>query len=195
MASNDDYVTVPLALGGAGNNPSGAIPQMTQYSDRGDLIEKIKPETMVEIIRQRLLGKEFINGSWVDVPALKERRLSEVGAWELANLMLGVSSINISISNLNDREIKERAYRIAKSAQRMLITNWKVYGVKNTSQFYYVHEILFSNTLAVLKQAGQGSIQELLKGTVRGTVGDTYNYGNGKEGTGRRIGRMLGLVD
>lgn len=189
---NEDYITVPIAVGGQGAG-AGAVPQSMQYSDRGDLIEKIKPEIMVEIIRQRFLGKEFLNGVWIDVPSLKERRLSEIGAWELANLMLGVSSINISISKLNDREIKDRAYRIAKSAQRMMLSNWKEYGIKNTSQFYYVHEILFSNTLAVLKQAGDGSIQELLKGTVRGTVGDSYSL-HQKESPGRKIGRMLGLV-
>lgn len=185
----DEYVTVPIAVGGN----SGAVPQMANFSDRGDLIEKIKPEMMVEIIRQRFLGKEFIKGEWVDVPALKDRKLTEVGAWELANLMLGVSSINISISNLSDREIKERAFRIAKSAQKMMICNWKEYGVKNTATFYYIHEILFSNTLAVLKQAGDGSIQELLKGTVKGNIGDHY-YPQQKESAGRRIGRMLGIV-
>lgn len=191
---SDEYVNVPVMM--AGNPQQGqnlAVPQMSQFSDRGDLIEKIKPELMVEIIRQRLLGKEFVNGQWRDVKALEDRRLTEVGAWEIANLMLGVSSINISISKLDDREIKERAYRIAKSTQRMLLSNWREYGIINTAQFYYVHEIVFSNTLAVLKQADAASIQELLKGTVRGTVGDGYGI-TGKESTGRRIGRMLGLV-
>lgn len=189
--SGDDMVTVPLAVGGGGGG-GYAVPQMSQYSDRGDLIEKIKPEMMVEVIRQRLLGKEFVNGKWEEVTALKDRKLTEIGAWEIANLMLGVSSINISISKLDDREIKERAYRIAKSCQRMLLSNWRSYGIVNTAQFYYVHEIVFSNTLAVLKQADAASIQELLKGTVRGNIGD---YGmQQKESAGRKIGRMLGLV-
>lgn len=186
---NDDYINVPLQIGGQG----GAVPQMTQYSDRGDLIEKIKPEMMVEIIRQRFLGKEFINGEWKDLEELKDHKLTQVGAWDLSNLMLGVSSINISISNLSDREIKERAYRIAKSAQRMMLTNWREYGIKNTSQFYFVHEVIFSNTLAVLKQAGNGSIQELLKGTTKSNIGEAYRQPQ-REGAGKKIGRMLGLV-
>lgn len=181
---SNDYVTLPMALGGS------AVPQISGPSDRGDLIEKIKPEGMVEIIRQRLLGKEFVGNKWIDVPALQKRRLSEVGAWELSNLMLGVSSINISISKLSDREIKERLYRIAKSAQRMMLSNWKEYGVINVAQFFYVHEILFSNTLGVLKQADDASIQDLLKGTVRGNIGD---YQVRTESTGRKIGRMLGI--
>lgn len=191
--AGDEYVTVPLAVGGGGGG-GFAVPQMPQFSDRGDLIEKIKPEAMVEIIRQRLLGREYSNGGWVDVPALKKRRLSEVGAWEIANLMLGVSSINVSISKLSDREIKERAYRIAKSAQRMLLCNWRAYGIINAAQFHYVHEIVFSNTLVVLKQADNASIQELLKGTVRANIGEGYGSYGGKESAGRRIGRMLGLV-
>jgi len=192
MSKQDEYVTVPVAVGGSSGSGGYAVPQMPNYSDRGDLIEKIKPEMMVEIIRQRLLGKEFLEGKWVTLEALKDRKLTETGAWEIANLMLGVSSINISLSKLNDREIKERAYRIARTAQRMLLSNWKQYGIINTAQFYYVHEIIFSNTLAVLKQADAASIQELLKGTVRGNVGE---YGTGqRETTGRKIGRMLGLV-
>lgn len=191
MTNQDEYVTVPVAVGGGTQQGGGyAVPQMSQFSDRGDLIEKIKPEIMVEIIRQRLLGKEFINQKWITVEALKNRRLTEIGAWEISNLMLGVSSINISISKLNDREIKERAYRIAKSTQRMLLSNWRAYGIVNTAQFYYVHEIVFSNTLAVLKQADSASIQELLKGTVKGNIGDSYMT---KESAGKRIGRMLGL--
>lgn len=185
----DEFVTVPIGT----SDYQGAVPQTMPIGDRSDLIEKIKPEAMVEIIRQRLLGKEFINGVWVPVKALESRKLSEIGAWEIANLMLGVSSINISISKLEDREIKERAYRIAKSAQRMMLTNWKDYGIKNSSQFHYVHEIIFSNTLAVLKQAGGGSIQELLKGTVQGKIGD-YVGPAPPEGAGKKIGRMLGLT-
>jgi|TARA_Y100000310_G_scaffold195295_1_gene195286 hypothetical protein len=186
--SPEEYYNVPVPVQDYGD---GAIPQIPQMSDRADLIEKIKPEAVVEVIRMRLLGREFIAGEWVEVEALKHRRLTEIGAWEIANLMLGVSSISISISKLNDREIKERTFRIAKSAQRMLLSNWKEYGIINTAQLYYVHEIIFSNTLAVLKQADGASIQELLKGTIRGSIGDDSAY---RESTTKRIGRMLGLA-
>jgi hypothetical protein len=147
---------------------------------------------MVEIIRHRLLGEEYINNKWTIVEALRDRKLSDEGAWEIANLMLGVSSINISLSKLTDREIKERAYRIAKSAQIMLINNWKRYGIKNVGQFYYVHEIIFSNTLAVLKQADEASIQELLKVIVyeNRNVNTTP-----KESKSNKISRMLGFSD
>ena len=188
MSNNpDDYVNVPIAVGGG--NSGMAVPQMFPQN-KAELIDKIKPEAMVEIIRNRLLGKEWKDNDWVDVPALKERRLTDEGAWEIANLMLGVSSINISISKLSDREIKERAYRIAKSAQYMMVSNWRRYGLKNTAQFYYVHEIIFSNTLAVLKQADEASIQELFKATVY----ENRNISTPvKETGGHKISRMLGL--
>jgi len=186
---NSDYVTVPIAVGGN----SGAVPQMTQFTDRGDLIEKIKPEFVVEIIRQKLLGKEFINGQWIDVPALKDRRLTEVGAWELANIMLGTSTISVSISKFKERRINDRAFNITRSAILMMLENWRRYGIQTVSHFYYISEILFSNTIAVLSQAEGGSIQELLKGTVKGSIGDPYMTPH-KEGVSRKIGRMLGLV-
>jgi hypothetical protein len=178
--SDDQIIAIPY--------PSApSVPQQPR-SDRADLIDKIKPEQMVEIIRHRLMGEEFKNGVWISVPALKARRLTEVGAWEIANLMLGVSSINISISKLSDREIKERALRIAKSAQYLIISNYREYGIHNTAQQWYVHEIVFSNTLAVLKQADDASIQELLKGTVQ----ENRNISSEVKREGR-LKRMLGL--
>jgi len=168
-----------------------SVPQMQNFN-KAELIDKIKPELMVEIIRHKLLGEEWLGDKWVKIPELTKRSLTSVGAWELANLMLGVSSINISISKLSDREIKERAYRISKSAQYMLISNWKEYGIKNASQLHYVHEIIFSNTLAVLKQADNASIQDLLKATVYETRTVSENK---KESGGKKISRMLGFGD
>lgn len=185
---NDEVIAIPIPVGSQGGGM--AVPQISPQS-KAELIDKIKPEAMVEIIRHRLLGQEWINNKWETIEALKKRKLSEVGAWEISNLMLGVSSINISVSKLKDKEIKERAYRIAKSAQRMMIANWKEYGVTNTSQFFYVHEIVFSNTLAVLKQADEASIQDLLKATVY----EQRQVNTQKEQGGQKLSRMLGLTD
>jgi len=189
MSQQDETIVIPYPAAAGGGL---AVPQMT-LQNKADLIDKIKPEAMVEIIRHRLLGQEWLNDKWVDVEALQQRRLSEVGAWEIANLMLGVSSINISLSKLDDKEIKERAYRIAKAAQYLLLSNWKEYGITNVAQFHYIHEIVFSNTLAVLKQADKASIQELLKGTV--TEHRTASTQPVTERRGRKISRMLGLSD
>lgn len=178
--SDDQIIAIPMG--------SGAVPQMPR-SDRSDLIDKIKPEHIVEVIRHRLLGEEYINGGWTPVKALEHRKLTDVGAWEISNLMLGVSSINISISKLKDDEIKRRLMSIAKSAQLMLVANWRKYGIHNTAQQWYVHEIVFSNTLGVLKQADSASIQELLKGTVQ----ENRNISTEKRESGGRLKRMLGL--
>lgn len=182
--SDDQIIAIPM-------NTGMSVPQQSP-TGKAELLDKIKPEAMVEIIRHRLLGEEYLEGKWVEVKALKDRKLSEEGAWEIANLMLGVSSINISLSKLTDREIKERAYRIAKTAQIMLIDNWRRYHIKNVSQFYYVHEIIFSNTLAVLKQADAASIQDLLKAVVY----ENRQVGlPSKEAKSNKISRMLGFSD
>lgn len=185
---DEQIIAIPMDSPPGGNM---AVPQFTPQN-KAELIDKIKPEAMVEIIRNRLLGKQWVNNEWVTVKSLKDRSLSEIGAWEISNLMLGVSSINISISKLTDREIKERAYRIARTAQYMMISNWKMYKLQSISQFYYVHEIVFSNTLAVLKQADKASIQELLKSTIHETRSISSNE---KEPARHRLSRMLGLKD
>ncbi len=163
---------------------------MPQKNDRADLIEKIKPDAIVEFIRQRLLGKEWDENkkTWTVNPSLQAQALTEAGAAAVANLMLGTSSINTTISKYKEEVIKARLKRIARDAQIMLIANYREFGIKNQSQFYFVHSIIFSNALAVLSQAGGGSIQELLKGTVQ----ENRNINTEKKEPGR-LKRMLGL--
>jgi hypothetical protein len=162
MDNNEQIVVVPMP--GQGNN----VP-VPQKSDKADLIDKINPDRMVIEIRHRLLGEEF-NGR------------------EISSLMMGTSSINTTISKYKEETIKARLRRIAKDAQYMLISNWREYGVRNTAQFYFVHSIVFSNALAVLSQAGEGSIQELVKGTVY----ENRNVNTEKKEPGK-LRRMLGM--
>ena len=159
-----------------------------QRSDRADLLDKIKPDLIVEVIRHRLLGEELIGGDWIPVKALKEFALTERGAWEISNLMLGVSSINTSISKLKEEVIKQRVRRIARTAQIMMVAHWREYGIKNSSQLHFVHSIVFTNALVVLFQAGDGSIQELLKGTIQ----ENRNINTEKKEP-NRLRRLLGL--
>lgn len=151
----DEYVNVPYGM-----------PQQ-QRNDRADLLDKIKPEIIIELVRHKLLGETEINGSWEKVKALQGRALTEVGAWELSNLMLGVGSINTSLSKFNEQEIKKRALNISKTAIYMCTTNFREYGIVNATQLHFVNEIVFSSAFAVLKQADGASIQELIKGTVQ----------------------------
>ena len=169
----EDFVYVDADTGQPINNTQGApsyIPSGNMVrSDKADLLEKIRPDAIVEIIRHKLLGEEFNDETktWKVNPEFKEFSLSRVGAEQIANLMLGVSSQNVSLSNLKDREIKERVLSICRTAMYLTIENWKEYGIKRSSQFHFIHEIVFSNSLVVLKQPENEGIRKLLAGTIQ----------------------------
>jgi len=136
-------------------------------SDKADLLERINPEAIVETIRHRLMGEEFIDGKWVANPAFKERALTEKGAWEIANLMLPVSSQNVSISKLTNDEIRERTFNIAREAMLMCVKNWKEYGIIGSDQLGLIHQIVFSNTFITLKRPEGRGIRKMLMGTIQ----------------------------
>jgi len=138
-----------------------------QSSEKADLLEKIRPDLIVEVIQQKLMGKEFKNGVWVINQALQKRALTEEGATEISNLMLAVSSQNVSISKLKDDEIKKRTSAIAETAQMMALDNWKAYGIKNGDQLHFINQIVLSNTLITLKQSENEGIRKLLMGTIQ----------------------------
>lgn len=155
----------------------GYVPQMNP-NDRADLLDKIKPDIIVEILKHQLLGEELIDGKWVLNPAFKNLALTKIGAWDIANLLVGVSSQNTSISYLNDVEIKNRAKNITKTALRKCIKNYKAYGIQGTDQFYFVKEIVYSIALVTLKQSDEGHIADLIKNTRR----DQFSNQQQKEG-------------
>ena len=151
-------------------------PQILEASEKADLLDKINPGEIVGIIRNRLLGRDFIHGEWVTIKSLQGRALTPLGAWDLSNLMLPVSSRNVSISNLTDKEIKKRILNICKQAQFMCLKNWKEYGIKGVDQLGFVHEIIFSNTLVTLKQPMNEGLRKMIVGTIkeqRSYVGET----------------------
>jgi hypothetical protein len=142
-----------------------AVP-IVMPNERADLFDKLQPSKVVEEIRRRLLGQELINGKWITHPYMRMRAISEVGAWEISLLMLPASSQNVSISKLNANQIKVRLMNIAKTAQKMCLRNWKEYNIKGIDQLWFVHEIVFTNTLASLNQPEGEGIRKLL-----GTMG------------------------
>lgn len=159
-----EYVDVPQSsmMGVGGYAPPMAMPN----NDKADLLEKIKPDLIVEVIRQRLMGKELVNGQWVSIPELQDRALTLKGAWDISNLMLGVSSQNVSLSKLKDDEIRARTLNIVKTAQYMCLKNWKEYGIKGADQLYFVHQIVMSNTFITLKQPEGEGIRKMIMGTM-----------------------------
>lgn len=153
-------------VGSANNNTiSSHSPYAVTKSDKGDLLDKINPTLIVEIIRNKLMGKDYINGAWKPVKALQEKAISEVGAWDISNLMLSVSSQNVSLSRLKDSEIKHRTMGILRALHAKIQSQWESYGIDSTDKIYFIHEIVMSNTLITLKQSENAGIRALLQGT------------------------------
>jgi len=166
-----------------GNANNSYVPTGTSYkADKADLLEKIKPDLIVEVIKHKLMGEELNikTQKWEPVEALKEYALTRIGAEMISNLMLGVSSQNVSLSSLKDREIKQRLLEISKTAQYMALENWIEFGIKRRTQFYFIHQIVYSNSLVVLKQPEGEGIRKLIAGTI--TENRVYNQQNEKEG-------------
>lgn len=173
-------------------NMPNHVPTGSNYkTDKADLLEKIRPDIAVEVIRHKLLGEELNvkTGEWEEVQAYQGQALTKVGAWNISNLMLSVSFQNTAISNLRDHEIKQRALSIAKTAVYMCVENWLEYGIKRGSQLNFIYEIVFSNTLVVLKQPEGEGIRKLLAGTIQENrvVSETQNN-DGWKGVFRRRG-------
>lgn len=182
-----------LAAIQAGNTPMTSSVAMPNYfqGEKGDLLDKIRPEEIVEIYRNKLLGKDFINGEWVVIPELKGRALSFLGAWEIANLMLSASSQNVSISNLTDQEIKKRTRSTCRTSMIMCLRNWREYGITGADQYYFVKEIVMTNTLVSLKQPMHEGIRKLLKGTTQEQKQIVENTNENKGGMGKLLKGMI----
>jgi len=162
IPNQDEYMYVNYP-----NAPQGQGPQRNDY-DRKNFIQEIKPELMVEVFRRKLMGQELIDGKWEYVESLRRDAITERGAWDISNLMLMVSSINMSISKLNDNQIRERLRFLVKETLIACLANWSEedYNISNSAKLYQIKSMLMSNSIGVLNQAGGGSIQELFKTTV-----------------------------
>lgn len=179
----DETIVIPMPSGSSG----GGVP-MPQHNDRAELIDRINPQNVVEQTRHMLMGEEWDGNSWVKVEALKDRSLTAVGAWEISSQLQGVANIATTISKYKESVVKERLKRISFNTQIQLLSNFREYGIKNIAQFYFVHNIVFSVALAVLSQAGDGSIQDLL-----GKIKSENTSISSNQPEHGRIKRMLGL--
>jgi len=168
-------------------------PNIYQPAEKSDLLEKLNPSEIVEIIRNKLMGKEFDkkSGEWIKIFELQKRALTETGAWDIANLMLPASSRNVSVSKLKDEEIRKRILNLCRQAQVMCLRNWKEYGIKGTDQLGFVHQIIITNSLVTLKQPEGEGIRKLLMGTISeqrsvNEMGELQNQKRGLSGLFRR---------
>lgn len=166
----------------------GYYPASYSYGDKADLLDKIKPEYVVNVFMHQLMGERFLDNEWKKDPDLAYRALSKIGAWDIANLMLSASSQNVSLSSLTDDEIRKRALELAKTAVYMCLRNYKIYKIRGRDHLRFVYQIVFGNTLITLKQSEKEGIRALLKGTtseVR-TVSEQNNGGGFLSGLFRR---------
>ena len=131
-----------------------ALPYLPESTGKADLLDKINPDRIVEDIKQRLMGREFDRKTktWKVNPFLKENAVSELCANDMAILVLSVSNPNVSISKLNDKEIRRRAYSVMETAIKMLLAKWEEYDITNSAQIRYVAEIVFSIAFITMKQ-------------------------------------------
>ena len=146
------------------NSMGGAYQPVIMPSDKADLMDKIDPTLIVDIIKFQLMGYEY-NKSKMEWEQKQKKGLTPLGAAELCTLMLSVSSKNVSISQLKDDEIRERTKNIHKEAMRMCIRNWKQYGITGADQVGMISQIVVSNTFITLKQPENSGIIKLLMGT------------------------------
>lgn len=138
-------------------------PPLIMPSEKADLLDKIRPSDVVEEIRMKLLGKEKINGRWVSLPFMKDKALTEEGAWDISTLMLPASSQNVSMTKLNSKQINNRLLNIAIQAQEQCLRYWKEYGIRSSTKLGFVHQIVFTNSMASLNQPEGEGIRKLLK--------------------------------
>lgn len=141
-------------------------PTMIMQGSKADLLDKINPDEIVETIRHKLMGEDFVEGQWKKVPYLVKRALTPEGAWDISNLILCVSNQNVSLSKLDDDSIRKRALSIARTAQIMCINNWEEYGIREINQLRFVHEMVFSTALITLKQPEGEGIRKMIMGTI-----------------------------
>jgi hypothetical protein len=160
--------------------PSSSYPNM---DSKADLLDKIRPEEAVKQMKQMLMGREWDEEleKWVENPALKDLALTEKGASAIANLMFSASTRNVSISNLKDEEIKRRLLSIIKTAMKMCLDNFHTYGIKEESQFFFIREVVHTNTLVAMKQSENEGIRRMLNSTIQESR-NVNTYGEEKKG-------------
>ena len=147
--------------------PMGSMPYPMMKDGKADLFEKINPNSVVEDIAQRLMGKEYINGSWVTNENLKDIAIDEKGAWRLAVRLSSISNKNTSITNLDDDSIRKIAVRNTAHALIEITNNWQDFGIKGRDQVYLLGDIILNVCFIMLKQPENEGIRDLLKGTTQ----------------------------
>lgn len=160
------------------------IPYGFNSSVKGDLLDKINPERVVESTKQRLMGKVYNQQTkkWETSEHLKDNAVSELCANDMATLILSVSNQNVSISKLKDMEIRKRALAIMNAAILNVLAKCYDYHITNSSQITFLGEIVFSLAFITMKQADAEGIRKMIVGTRQ----ETHNIAEYSEGKPKR---------
>jgi len=148
------------------NEPGAPAYPYGMPSEKASIIEKINPEEIVELLRNRLMGRvqDPKTGEWVLHPNLKNNAITEIGAWDISNLILSISNPNTSLSKLDDKTIRKRAYSLTQTTVHMLISNWQEYGITNRAQISFISDIVYSLVFITLKMADAEGIRKMITG-------------------------------
>jgi hypothetical protein len=145
--------------------PAGGSPN---YDGKADLLDKIKPEKAVEVIKQILLGREWdeTKGKWIDNPALQRFKLTDFGATMVSSLVYPASSQNTSLSNLKEERIHKRLVQIIKALCKDMLDYQEEMGIKSQAQMYHVANIVYTHVWVSLTQSENEGIRRLLNSTI-----------------------------
>jgi hypothetical protein len=77
--------------------------------------------------------------------------------------MLPASSQNVAITKLNSRQISNRLLNLSGQAIEQCLRNWKEYGIRSSTMIGFVHQIVFTNSMASLNQPESEGIRRLFR--------------------------------
>lgn len=150
---------------------------------KADLLEKIRPEKAVEVIKNVLKGLEYdeLSNTWKPNPHLKEFALTEFGATMVASLIYPASSQNTSLSNLKEERIHKRLVNIMKALCKDMLDYYHEMGIKSQAQMYHVASIVYTHVWVSLTQSENEGIRRLLNSTISESR-NVSTYGEEKKG-------------
>jgi len=165
---------------------------------KADLLDKIKPEFAVEVIKQTLMGNEwneeqgkwipnrnirgeiFVDGKWEKQKGASYA-LSEFGAMKIASLVYPACSQNASLSNLKEEKINRRLLNIIKALCKMMLDYHDRMPIESVAQLYHIKEIVYTLVWVSLTQSEHEGIRRLINSTISESR-NVSTYGEDKQG-------------
>jgi len=128
-----------------------------RLDSRADLMDKIRPDLVVDDIYHMLQGEIKQKGSWTKID--QDKALTPEGARAICTLLFASSSQNTSLATLDDQDIRRIVIGNVADAMKLCLSNMKAYGIKSKDQLYFVKNIVKNNTFFVAKQAQDGALR------------------------------------